>query len=160
MVAGGVEFDGGVPLGRVRVVSELVRHLLDLQRSWDCRGTRSCWRRVTDIREGFESPAAQVQSVGQVLSSARTVIERLAWTINGERILLSTPRNQDMHDPADHAAIINSRLAPCIGRKRRSEPVEMLVAERDIVPIHQPSPFGDRESRFARDGDLVYGSQP
>ena len=65
-----------------------------------------------------------------------------------------------MHDPADHAAIINPRLAPRVSRKMRPKPFELLVVEPEIISIDQRSPFGDRESQFAHDGNPVYGSQP
>jgi hypothetical protein len=89
-----------------------------------------------------------------------TILALIANVGDGWRILPSTTAKQDMHDPADHAAIINPRLAPRVGRKMPPKPFELLVVEPEIISIPQRSPFGGRELRFARDGNPVYGSHP
>src|ERR1700761_6329890 len=88
------------------------------------------------------------------------IIERLARTVDRWCVLPPATRHQDMHDAADHPAIIHARLASCIGRKMRLKPCVLRVSEPEVPLIHKRSPFGDLESNLAAEGNPVYGSQP
>lgn len=87
-----------------------------------------------------------------------TIVERLARTIDGRCVDPASTGLQHMNDPADDAAVIDSRLAARIGRKMRLQPRKLSLTQPEIVSIHQRSPFGDFESRNDRNGNPVYGS--
>jgi len=86
------------------------------------------------------------------------IIERLARAIGRGRILPAAAGNEDMHDPADHAPVVNPRLASRVAREVRQKSLKLLVVQPETVLIHQSSPFGDLESGFESLGNPVYGS--
>lgn len=86
------------------------------------------------------------------------IVERLARTVDGRRVNPAATGLQHMHDAADDPAIIHPRLAACIGGKMRLKPRELPLVQPETVSIHQPSPFGERESQNGQFGNPVYGS--
>ncbi len=65
-----------------------------------------------------------------------TVVERLARAVDRRRVGPPASRLQDMHDPADHPPVIDPRLAPRIGRKKRRKPRELLIGKPKIRTRH------------------------
>ena len=55
------------------------------------------------------------------------VVERLVRAVDARRIDPAPAGLQDVDDPADHPAIIDPRLASCVGRQVRLDPRELLV---------------------------------
>src|SRR6202049_1673117 len=88
----------------------------------------------------------------------KTIVERLARTIDRRRIGPATAGLQHMHDPADHATIIDPGFAPGIARKMGLKPSELPFFQPKIISIHPWSPFGNLESRNAPAGNPLYGS--
>ena len=64
------------------------------------------------------------------------VIKRLAWPIIRRRIDPAPAGLQDIDDAADHAAVVNSRLASRIRRQIRLDPRELRLREPKTIPIH------------------------
>jgi len=97
------------------------------------------------------------------------VIKRLAWPIVRRRIDPAPAGLQDMDDAADHAAVVNSRLASRIRRQIRLDPRELRLREPETIPIHprflpeavnhaeqpKPTPLWVRALRIESDGQVV-----
>ena len=64
------------------------------------------------------------------------IIERLPRTIRGRCIDPAPAGLQDVDDAADHAAVVDPRLAPCVLRQMRRNPRELLVRKPEKVAIH------------------------
>jgi len=77
------------------------------------------------------------------------------WRINP-----TTTRLQRVHDAADHATVINPRLAARVGPKQWLQPCKPILSEPETIAIHRRSPFGDRESQTHRQRNPLYGSGP
>ena len=54
--------------------------------------------------------------------SDEPVVKRLAWTIDIRRIDPAAAGFEHVNDTANHPTVINTRLAPRIGRKKRLKP--------------------------------------
>ena len=74
-------------------------------------------------------------------------IFRDAWTIRdgqtvpeSEDIQLSRTARSRVHDAADHAPIVNARLAARIGRQMRFDLRKLRVRQPELIPIHLRSP--------------------
>ena len=62
------------------------------------------------------------------LATHEAILEHLAWTIDGRRVdPASTTGIQHMNDPADDAAVIDSRLAARVGRQMRLKPRKLFL---------------------------------
>lgn len=57
------------------------------------------------------------------------IVERLAWPVIRRRIDPAPAGLQDMDDAADHSAVINARLAPCVGWQMRLDPRELRIRQ-------------------------------
>ncbi len=68
--------------------------------------------------------------------SDEAIVERLARTVGLRRVDPSTAGPQDMHDAADHPAIINPRLAACVGWQQRRETCELILGQPEMIAIH------------------------
>ena len=64
------------------------------------------------------------------------IIERLLRPIFGRRIDPSPTRFQNMHNTADDASVVNTRLATRIGRKMRFNPRKLRIRQPEQVSIH------------------------
>lgn len=92
--------------------------------------------------------------------SLETIVERFSWTIDWWCILPPAAGYQDMHDAADHPAIIDAGLAPGIPRKMRPEPGKLGSRQPEISVIQTLAPPGDLESQHRPFENPFYGSQP
>lgn len=113
-------------------------------------------RRASRISQGMK----QVAPNAFVSPSNEAVIEGLARAIHIRRVDPAPSGFQKMDDAADHAAIIDTRLAACIRRQIRLDPPELLFRQPEIVPIYHSSPFGGNESHYSRQRNLIYGAGP
>ncbi len=52
----------------------------------------------------------------------KAIVQGFPWFKDNRRIDPATARLQDTNDPADHSPIINTGLAPRIGRQKRLQP--------------------------------------
>lgn len=86
------------------------------------------------------------------------IVEGLAGTVDGRGIDPSTPRLQHVNDATDDPSVVDPRFASRVRRKMRLKPRELVVAQPEIISIHQWSPFGDHESRNAPPVNPLYGS--
>ena len=88
------------------------------------------------------------------------VVQRLARTIDRRRVFPAANRQQHMNDAADHAPVVDPRLASCVCRQMRLKPFELHIVQQEMPLIHHISPLGDLESRFGHREKPLYGSQP
>lgn len=70
----------------------------------------------------------------------KTIVERLVWSIRVWRVFPAAPRLQHVDDPADHRPVVNTRLAAGVGRKQRSEPLELSLGQPELVSMHDDLP--------------------
>jgi hypothetical protein len=63
-------------------------------------------------------------------------------------VFTAATRQQHLNNAADHAPVVDPRLASCVCREMRLKPFELHIVHPEISPIHQPSPFGDLEIRI------------
>ena len=88
------------------------------------------------------------------------VVERLVRPVVGRRIDPAPAGLQDMDDAADHPAIIDPRLATCIGRQMRLDPRELLVRQPEaILDSSRPPEEAVNHKTAARSNDFM-GSDP
>jgi len=78
------------------------------------------------------------------------VVKRLAEAVDLGRVRPTATGLQNMHDAAYLPPVIDPRLAPRAGRKKRFKPRKPFVTQSKIVANHHRSPFGNRESRNRR----------
>jgi hypothetical protein len=43
-----------------------------------------------------------------------------------------------MHNPADHASVIDPRLDPCVGRQQRFQPCELSIGRPKQIANYEP----------------------
>ena len=72
------------------------------------------------------------------------VIDRRRRAIFGRAIAPAAAALENMDDPADDTAIVNSLYATDIGRQMRLDPKPLLVAQPKQIPAHDPGPFPKR----------------
>jgi len=92
--------------------------------------------------------------------SLKAIVERLPRTIDRWCIFPPAAGYQDMHNPADHSAIIDPRLAPSVPREMRLEPSKLGFRQPEVSVIQERAPSRDLESRQPLSGNPFYGSQP
>ena len=88
------------------------------------------------------------------------IVERLARTVVGRRVDPTPSRLQDMDDAADHAAVVDPRLAPRVGWQMRLDSSELLVREPEKIAIHKRLPSGSRESQCLAHANRFMGPDP
>lgn len=93
-------------------------------------------RRTAGARQGMEE--IDPDALGRPAHIA--VVERLARPVIGRRIDPPPAGLQDMHDAADHPAVVNTRLATRIRWQMRLDPRKLCVRQPKTIPIH-PSFF-------------------
>ena len=64
------------------------------------------------------------------------VVERFLRSVFGRCVHPAPAGFQDMDDTADHALIINPRLAPCITGQMRHNPLKLRLCQPELIPIH------------------------
>ena len=69
--------------------------------------------------------------------SDQAIVKRLPRSIFRRRVDPSTARLQYLNNAADHAAIINPRLAPRVGRQMRLDLRKLFVRQPKLIPIHR-----------------------
>src|SRR5437868_6006613 len=89
-----------------------------------------------------------------------TVVEGLARSIDRRSVDPASAALHHMNNAADHAAIIDARLASGVGRQMWFKQPKLLIAEPEIFAIHEWSPSETRESQSRRQRNPFYGSGP
>jgi hypothetical protein len=65
------------------------------------------------------------------------IVERFVGPVFGLRVDPSAARFENKHDAADHAPVINPRLAARVGRKMRFNPRKLHILQSEQVLIHR-----------------------
>src|ERR1700722_15917389 len=77
-----------------------------------------------------------------VRPSYEAIVKGLLRPVVRRRINPATARLQDMHDPADHAPIINASFASRIGGQMGRDLQKLCIRQPELVPTHPCSPSG------------------
>src|SRR5262249_18631332 len=70
------------------------------------------------------------------------IVKRLARAVQERRISPAATGLQHMHNPTDHPAIIDARLAASVGRQMRHKPRELTIVQPEMSSIHRGPPSG------------------
>src|SRR3954467_2585619 len=89
-----------------------------------------------------------------------SIIECLPRAIFRGRIDPTGTWLQNLHDAADHTAIIDARFAPRIGRQMRLDLRKLRFRQPKLVPTHLCLLFGSRESRHYVRANTFMGPDP
>lgn len=98
------------------------------------------------------APAGDFRQYNQPLGrpAHEPVVKGFARSIDLRRVDPAASGLQNMNNPADNPAIINTGLAASIYGKKRLKPRKLFVIQLKTVPDHHGSPFADRESQNRR----------
>lgn len=88
------------------------------------------------------------------------IVQRLARPVDRGGVLPPATGDQDMHDTADDAAVIDPGLASGVARKVRLKPCKLLHRQPELTVAHRKAPFQGVESQRLPDGKALYGSGP